>query len=68
MDVEGAELEAINGGEKTLRDNMVNLAVASYHIVDGKETYIELEKILSRFGYKTETSFPSHLTTYATKS
>jgi FkbM family methyltransferase len=67
MDVEGAELEALKGSEKILRNNKVNLAVASYHIVNGQKTCFEIEKMLSDLGYSTETSFPEHLTTYAHK-
>lgn len=67
MDVEGAELEAIKGSEKTLKNNNVRLAIASYHILNGKKTCFKLEKLLLEFGYKTETSFPMHLTTYAEK-
>ena len=67
MDVEGAELEAIRGAEKTLKYNNAQLAIASYHVVNGKKTYMELEKILSGFGYRVETSNPGHLTTYASK-
>lgn len=67
MDVEGAEIEALKGAEKTLTENRVNLAVASYHIRDGKQTCHGVEKLLAGFGYKAETSFPEHLTTYASK-
>lgn len=67
MDIEGAEIEAIKGSKETLRNNNANLAIASYHVLNGKKTYIELERLLKNLGYKTETSFPQHLTTYATK-
>ncbi len=68
MDIEGAEIEAIKGCENILRNNDVNLAIASYHLVNKERTSIELEKLFSRLGYRTETSFPEHLTTYAYKS
>lgn len=38
MDIEGAEIEAIKGMDETLRNNDVNLAIAAYHIVEGKTT------------------------------
>lgn len=66
-DIEGAELEFVKGAEKTLAANNVSLAIASYHLVDGKRSHFELEKILPRLGYKTRTAHPQHLTTYAEK-
>ena len=65
MDIEGAELEAIKGCRKVLNNNNVKLAIASYHIVNGEKTCFELEKMLQKLGFKTETSYPEHLTTYA---
>jgi FkbM family methyltransferase len=67
MDIEGAEIEAIKGSLKTLKQNYVDLAIASYHIVNGSPTYIFLEKFFSEIGYYSETSFPFHLTTYGSK-
>ncbi len=70
MDIEGAEIKALEGAEKTLsnkynkRKNKPYIAIASYHIVDGKKTCYEVEKILKKFGYKQVNSFfPNHLTT-----
>ena len=68
MDVEGAEIEALKGAEDILKNNDVNLAIASYHKVEGKTTSFKLERMLSERGYKIETSFPEHLTTYAAKA
>ncbi|MBL7074573.1 FkbM family methyltransferase [candidate division KSB1 bacterium] len=67
MDIEGAEIEAIKGCKKILKHNDVKLAIASYHIVNGQKSCFKLEKLLSKLGYQTETSFPEHLTTYANK-
>jgi FkbM family methyltransferase len=67
MDIEGSEIEAIMGCEVILKKYPVNLAIASYHIRNGSQTYIMLEKMLSDLGYKCKTSFPDHLTTYASK-
>ena len=39
MDIEGAEIQALNGMERTLKNNDVNLAIAAYHVVDGTPTY-----------------------------
>ena len=68
MDIEGSEVKAINGMIHTLNSSKnVNLAIASYHIVDGKKTCFALERMLRELGFETETSFPQHLTTYAWK-
>lgn len=67
MDIEGAEIEAIEGCKNILKNNNVNLAIASYHIRNGEKTYKKLEHILNNLGYKTKTEFPKHLTTYARK-
>ena len=65
MDIEGAEIEAIKGSEKILRQYKPRLAIASYHIVNNKTTSIFLEKYLTGLGYKVKSDFPKHLTTYA---
>ena len=44
MDIEGAELEAIYGCEAVIKKYAPNFAIASYHMVDGQPTYIELER------------------------
>jgi FkbM family methyltransferase len=67
MDIEGAEIEAIAGCRSTLKKNKVHVAIASYHIVDGKTTSHFLENYLSKLGYNVKSDFPKHLTTYAWK-
>lgn len=67
MDIEGSEIRAIEGARKVLMDNNVNLAVASYHIINGEETSTEVENILGKFGYEAMTEFPQHKTTYGFK-
>jgi FkbM family methyltransferase len=67
MDIEGAEIEAIKGCKQILMDNNVHLAIATYHIVDGQKTCHKIEEILRQYGYKAETAYPEHLTTYGTK-
>jgi FkbM family methyltransferase len=67
MDVEGAEIEAVKGAARTLKEQGVDLAIASYHPVDGAKSCVALEKMLPDLGYKVETSHPKHLTTYASK-
>ena len=67
MDIEGAEIEAIEGSQDILKNNNINLAIASYHIIDGQKTSIQLEPLFSRLGYKTITGFLEHQTTYVFK-
>lgn len=67
MDIEGAEIEAIEGCTQTLKKNDVYVAIASYHIVNGQTTSHFLEDFLSKLGYKAKSDFPKHLTTYAGK-
>ena len=67
MDIEGAEIEALQGSEKTLRHYHPHVAVASYHKRDNKPAYHEVEKILNRQGYTVHTFFPPHLTTCGKK-
>lgn len=64
MDIEGAEIEAIKGAKEILENNNVNLAIASYHIIDGEPTHFKLRELLSSMGYYTEIGFPAHLTVY----
>jgi FkbM family methyltransferase len=64
-DVEGAEIELIKGASGTFSNGRVIAAIASYHKIDGKKSYFELEETLARIGYNSETSHPAHLTTYA---
>lgn len=66
-DIEGSEIETIKGAKEILKKTNVNLAIASYHEINGAKTYFELEKILKTLGYSSKTEFPSHLTTYAKK-
>jgi FkbM family methyltransferase len=64
MDVEGAEIEAIRGAELMLRGNDAAIAVASYHLVDGKKSCDAVERALEGLGYKAWTGHPRHVTTY----
>jgi len=68
MDIEGAEIEAIKGSKNILKTSSPKIAIASYHLVDGKETCFELEKLFKTLNYKAKTEKANHLTTYASKS
>ncbi len=67
MDIEGAELETIDGMREVLLKGKPSLAVASYHIRDGEKTHYKVEQKLKQLGYHAETDYPEHLTTYAFK-
>ncbi len=67
MDIEGAELKAVEGMKNTMKKNKIHFAIASYHEVNGEPTNKELEKIFKKNGYNVRTRYPKHLTTYAWK-
>jgi FkbM family methyltransferase len=67
MDIECAELAAVMGGRRLLTKQHPNLMIASYHQVDGRQSFIELEKLLPTMGYtNVETIHHRHMVTYAT--
>jgi FkbM family methyltransferase len=51
MDIEGAELEAIEGCVDVIKKFKPNFAIASYHMVNGEPTYIKLEAFFKKIGY-----------------
>lgn len=67
MDVEGSELHVLKGAKELLNNNKINLAIATYHIIDGKTTDKDCETFLKKLNYKTETGFLEHRVTYAWK-
>lgn len=67
MDVEGSELFVLKGAKDLLKNNKINLAIATYHIIDGKTTDNDVEKFLQKLKYKTATGFLEHRVTYAWK-
>jgi FkbM family methyltransferase len=55
MDIEGAEIEALDGCVQTIEKLKPNFAIASYHIVDGAATYIKVEEFFKRMNYPYKT-------------
>lgn len=69
MDIEGGEIEAIKGCLQTIKDNPnIHLAIASYHLVQGKETNIFLERFFKKNGLEVLTEKGEHPTTYASRT
>jgi FkbM family methyltransferase len=52
MDVEGAEAKALGGAKKMLGHTR-KVVVGAYHIVNGRPTWPEVERLLRRKGFKT---------------
>ena len=55
MDIEGAEIEALEGCVATIENLKPNFAIASYHIVDGEATYIKVEEFFKKMNYPHKT-------------
>lgn len=55
MDIEGAEIEALDGCVQTIENLQPNFAIASYHIVDGAPTYIKVEAFFQKMNYPYKT-------------
>lgn len=70
MDIEGAEIEALKGARKTIKKFNPDFAIASYHIVNDKPTYIAVEKFFKEidYPYKTEFFDDGEIMTYAGNS
>jgi FkbM family methyltransferase len=67
MDIEGAEIEAIEGASNLIKNFTPNFAIASYHIIKGQPTYLKLEKIFEKlnYPYKTVKITKTEIITYA---
>lgn len=55
MDIEGAEIEALDGCIETIKTLKPNFAIASYHIVNGEQTYIKVEQFFNAMNYPCKT-------------
>ncbi|WP_299667492.1 FkbM family methyltransferase [uncultured Polaribacter sp.] len=67
MDIEGAEVEAIQGAIHIIKKFKPNFAIASYHIIEGQPTYLKLEKLFKKinYPYKTVKINQTEIITYA---
>ena len=57
MDIEGAEIEALEGAVKTIEKHQPNFAIASYHLINGEQTYMALESFFKKINYPFKTVF-----------
>lgn len=69
MDIEGAEVEAVSALAPLLADatHPVRLAIASYHLREGRPTHELITPVLVAAGLQVETGNPEHITTWALK-
>jgi len=67
MDIEGAELQAVQGARRLIERPDCSFAIASYHVVNGEQTSVTLERFFRSAGYQVATEYPAHLTTYAAR-
>ncbi len=67
MDIEGAEIEALEGAAQVLKKHNPQLAIACYHLRNGKPTSFTLKEKLEELNYQVEIKFPQHLTLYGKK-
>jgi len=70
MDIEGAEIEALEGAIESIEKYTPNFAIASYHIVNNEPTYIALETFFKKIKYPYKTDFfdDGEIITYAGKN
>lgn len=55
MDIEGAEIEALDGAVETIKTLKPDFAIASYHIVNGEKTHIKVEQFFAKMNYPFKT-------------
>lgn len=64
MNVEGSEMEALNGARETINKYKPYCAIRSDHFVDGRQTFDRVEQQLKDYGYTTETVPLFDITTF----
>jgi FkbM family methyltransferase len=68
VDIEGSEIEVLEGAKDFLRRTAINFALDTHHWVDGIRTTEQVERIFGDCGYETQSSDASGFwTTWARK-
>jgi FkbM family methyltransferase len=65
MDVEGAELEAVEGAAALPPQHKPRYAIASYHEINGRKTADVLPDMFKKLGYESTNGNERHLTTWS---
>ncbi len=67
MDIEGAEIKALDGAYDTIRSLKPNFSIASYHIIENEATYKKVENFFNEMNYPCKTIFyeDGEIITYA---
>jgi FkbM family methyltransferase len=65
MNIEGAEIEAIEGCRQLMQHFPVNFVIAANHYRDNQLTAARVKDILEASGYKAVIDYPAHLSVYA---
>lgn len=65
MDIEGAEIEALESAIESISANKIHFALETRHMVDGEFTDKRVEDIFRRAGYESGTEDKYDLITYA---
>lgn len=55
VDAEGAEANILRGAKATVARFRPSFSIAAYHLIDGKQTFGEVEELLRSLGYDSET-------------
>jgi FkbM family methyltransferase len=67
MDMEGAEIEALEGCQNLLINDKPTAVIETYHIRNGQQTYVPVCRFLGDLGYILSTAQKGPLTVYAHK-
>lgn len=68
MDIEGAEVEAVEGSLAFIARHRIRFSIASYHDRGGRPTSALLEPLFRQAGYEVASGFPDHPTTWAARA
>ena len=56
MDIEGAEVAAVDGSARFLKDHDIHFAIESYHRIGETYTYTLLDSLFPKLGYAVESA------------